>query len=60
MNLKLGKNMLIQIKLNTNIETYDFTVNATLSNKDTTTYFCQMFKLPSDWLNRKRHLIRVF
>ena len=30
-----------------------------LENNSDTTYFCQVFKLPDDWLNTKRHLVRV-
>lgn len=48
-----------RIDLNvSSIETYNFTVTANLSNTETTTYFCQMFAIPNDWLSVKRHLIR--
>ena len=28
-------------------------------NNETTEYFCQMFKFPTDWVTNKRSLIRV-
>lgn len=30
-----------------------------MPNDAVTTYYCQMFKIPSDWLTTKRHLVRV-
>lgn len=40
------------------IETLDFRVNVSLSNDQKTTYYCEVFKLPDDFMTTKRHLIR--
>ena len=41
------------------VEIADFRVNVTLNSKSKTTYHCEMFKIPTDWLKTKRHMIRV-
>jgi dimethyladenosine transferase 1 len=60
-SLPLINTLNTRISLNmTQVKTFDFRVNAYLSNESDTTYFCQMFQLPTSLLENKQHLIRVF
>jgi hypothetical protein len=59
-SLPLLNTLNTRISLNmSQVQTVDFRVNAYLSNTTDTTYICQMFQLPSNIFQTKRHLIRV-
>jgi len=58
-SLPLINTLNTRITLNmSQVQTYDFRVNAYMSNYSDTTYFCQMFELPQFILQTKQHLIR--
>lgn len=38
-------------------ETLDLIVNTTIPDRDTE-YYCEMFSLPEEWMNKKRHVLR--
>jgi hypothetical protein len=42
-----------------NLKSYDFKVNVTVPNDLDTYYYCHLFKLPKDIIEKKHHLLRI-
>lgn len=51
-------NQKVEINMN-EIETADFKIDTILPNAQETTYFCSMFKLPTSWIQKKKHIVRT-
>lgn len=41
------------------LQTYEFRASVAIPSDAVTSYFCNMFKLPEEWMNKKKHLVRV-